>query len=189
MSDLIRSFVAIELPQDLKFELDKYIHKLRELAPKVKWVKAESLHLTLKFLGNVPAEIVDKSVIKLINLPETMLPFSLTTGHFGSFPSRSKPRVFWLGLYNQVEGQLERLHLWVDESMQALGFEKESRKFKPHLTLGRVKVREDFAELRDFVEKNPFPAFSFEVNEFVLMRSILSPQGARYRPIHKFSLQ
>lgn len=189
MPESIRSFVALELPLELKFKLKDFLDELKKTAPKVKWVKSESIHITLKFLGNQPTEIIDKTMMQLMNVPKSITPFSLTTNNFGAFPGSKHPRVFWLGLNNKESEQLNQLQHRVENALQALGFEKEKRKFSAHLTLGRVKVQQNFTALWEVIEKTPFPVFSFEVNEFVLMRSILKPQGAVYRPLQKYSLQ
>jgi len=186
LSEIIRSFVAIELPEALKKQLDAYIANLRPFAPKVKWVKSASIHLTLKFLGNQPAEIVDMVLTSLMHPPENLAPFRLAIRHFGAFSGRKHPRVFWLGLEDQPK--LIHLQQWVENTLEPLGFEKERRRFSAHLTLGRVKVPQDFSALWAFTDKNPFPPFSFIVNDFVLMRSLLKPAGAEYRVLQKYSL-
>lgn len=189
MPESIRSFVAVELPQELKKSLAAYLARLNETAPKVKWVKSESIHITLKFLGNQAPETVDRILPHLMEMPRQIAPITVSSGRFGAFPGRKNPRVFWLGLEDNRAQALTRLQHQVESSLQELGIEKDKRKFRAHLTLGRVKFAQDFDALWEWVENNPFPPCSFEVREFVLMRSILKPEGAVYRVLQKYSLQ
>ena len=186
MAEIIRSFAAVELPEALKEQMAAYIAALRPLAPNVKWVKCASFHLTLKFLGNQPAEKIDRVLTSLIRTPENLGPFGLSIRYFGAFPGRKQPRVFHLGLEEQPK--LNALQQWVEDTLAPLGFGKERRRFSAHLTLGRVKVVQDFSSLWAFADKNPFPPFSFAVKDFVLMRSLLKPGGAEYRVLQKYSL-
>ncbi len=188
MYETIRCFVAIELPEKLKNDIDQYVTQLRPLAPKVKWVKAASMHITLKFLGNQPPTVVDAVIETLLtDLPDTP-PFWLTVSGFGAFPNERRPRVFWLGIRSEPREPFYALQAAIEERLERMGIESEQRRFSPHLTLGRVKFPQDFTPLFDFAQRRPFPEFSFKVNRFVLMRSFLKPQGAEYRPLHVFSL-
>ncbi len=189
MPDIIRSFAAISLPDYLKSEIESYVERLRETAPGVKWVKTESIHITLKFLGEQKSEVIDNVSTRLMNVPESFSGITLTSGQFGAFPDEKKPRVFWLGINSSEMEKLLQLQRWIENELQPLGFEKEKRRFSPHLTLGRVKHPEDFSGLWDHVQQNAFPEISFDVKEFYLMRSILKPAGAVYTPLQKYSLQ
>ncbi len=188
MSESIRCFLAIELPQGLKQRIDQLRGELQSLAPKVKWVKAGSIHITLKFLGSQTPEMVDGIIQTLLTANYTFSYFSLSTTHFGAFPNQKRPRVFWLGIQSTPSQPLFTLQQTIEERLANLGIEKEQRRFSPHLTLGRVKVQQDFSPLYGFIKENPFEPFRFPVHEFVLMRSILKSQGAEYRPIHTFRL-
>lgn len=189
MNELIRSFVAIELPAEIKTAIDSYIQQIRKLAPNIKWAKAASIHITLKFLGEQPPELIDKTLAGLLPVSEIASPFQLTVTQFGAFPNEKRPRVFWLGIESQPAEPLFTLQSWIEERLVPLGFEKERRRFSPHLTMARVKFPENFAALWSFVQANPFPAQSFAVHEIVLMRSLLKPSGAEYRPVQKYSLR
>ncbi len=185
---IIRSFVAIELPQELKERIDAYQRQLKPLCRDVKWVNSQSLHITLKFLGNQEAELVQRVQNNLANTTGVVQPFNLTIREFGAFPGKRQPRVLWLGVISQPHEPLYELFNFIENSLHGLGFQKEKRRFSPHLTLARVKRPSNFEALWRFVEKNPFEPFSFTVNEIVLMQSFLKPQGAVYKPIEKFPL-
>ena len=189
MSETIRSFLAIEPPEFYKFKLAEFIDSLQKKTSKTKWAKDSNLHLTLKFLGNQPADKIDALIPALIRGNLSLQPFCLTITNFGAFPGIRRPRVFWLGTAATPQNALIDLRNWIEDSLEPLGFEKETKPFRPHLTLGRSKIPEDFKALWEYIDAHPFPSFSFEVNQFVLMRSILKPTGAEYRILQKFSLQ
>ncbi|MGD9489534.1 MAG: RNA 2',3'-cyclic phosphodiesterase [Calditrichaceae bacterium] len=189
MTDLIRSFIAIELPPELKSQIDVYLKALRGIAPNVNWVRSESMHLTLKFLGNLQPDMVNRVVLSLMDTGKSFPPFSLKITNFGSFPNRRTPRIIWLGLTGVPQESLLSLHQWIDNRMSMLGFEREQRAFSPHLTLGRLKEKPDPVAIWEYLDHNPFNIFDFRVTEFVLMRSNLKPTGAEYRPLQKYTLQ
>jgi len=147
------------------------------------------LHLTHKFLGNQSTDKIDALIPLLIRGNPPVHSFQITTTESGSFPGKRRPRVFWLGTASTPQNALVDLRNWIDIILEPLGFEKEMKPFRPHLTLGRAKIPEDFNALWDHIEQHPFPPFVFEVHHFVLMRSILKPGGAEYKILQKFSLQ
>jgi 2'-5' RNA ligase len=189
MSELLRAFIAIELPDQLKREIDEYTRKLKQTAPDIRWVKSNALHITMKFLGEQPALRIDAAAATLLAESRQDDPFRLTVSEFGAFPNTKRPRVFWLGVQSEPVDPLYKLQNRIEEVLQPLGFEKEERRFSPHLTLARVKFPGDFTRLWDYVRENPFPVFAFSVHEMVLMRSILKPSGAEYHVIQKYPLQ
>lgn len=188
MPQIFRSFFAIELPGSLKGEIDAYIDQLKTLAGGVKWVRSGSLHITIKFLGDQPAAMVERAALAGMELAGSCPPFSISVTGFGAFPNRHKPRVFWLGIQSTPQQPLYQLQSALEELLEPLGFEKENRRFSPHLTLGRVKRAQSFSDLLNFVDDQPFGPVTFEPKELVLMRSILKPQGAVYQPIQKYAL-
>ena len=188
MENTIRSFTAIELPVELKQNIELYINDLKAAAPKIKWVKAENLHLTLKFIGNQPAAITDKVIANLISNQAITRPFQLSLSEIGAFPNKKKPRVIWLGINADPHESLYSTFKWIEDQLEKIGIERESRRFSAHLTLGRVKFPGDFTALWEYVQNNPFEPYNFKVNEFVLIRSFLKPAGAEYQVIQKYSL-
>lgn len=186
--EIIRSFVAIELPDDLKGQIDAYQKKLKRFTRSVRWVNSQSLHVTLKFLGNQEKDLIDRVQQNLLTVQGAFKPFTLTINRFGAFPGKRNPRVFWLGIKSEPLETMYDLFHFLENNLHGLGFPKETRRFSPHLTLGRVKSPERFDHLWDFVQNHPFKPFSFEVREVVLMQSFLKPQGAEYKPIQKYPL-
>lgn len=191
-NESIRCFVAIELPAAIKHSLAKASDSLRgRLNAPVKWVEGDALHLTLKFLGNVPASKLDEVSGAMQRACIGSAPLSLRIASLGAFPSARSPRVVWIGL----EGDTEALQLLagrVDEAMAVLGFPRETRPFAPHLTLGRVR-EEATSSQRDTIAAALQTAaapecVAFDVAAVSLMRSHLSPQGARYTCLGRIAL-
>ncbi|MCD6358584.1 MAG: RNA 2',3'-cyclic phosphodiesterase [Dehalococcoidia bacterium] len=186
----IRSFIAVELPVDVRNELGVIEEKLRHgMDLSVKWVNPKSIHLTLKFLGNIPQAKVPQIADALATVTKDNSPFSLELGELGVFPNLRRPRVIWLGLDGDVD-KLISLQKKVDAALEALGFAREARPFKAHLTLGRVRGRggqHDLGEL--LADANPENGCCFEVNGVSLMKSRLTPQGAIYMQLALSDLQ
>lgn len=189
MNETIRSFIAIELPIEIKNQINSYIAELRAFAPKLKWVKKEALHITLKFLGNQSPQKVENVIGTLLPLGNICKPFEISLKNIGAFPNQRKPRVIWLSIEAMPRELFFQSHTWIEDQLENIGFEREQRKFSPHLTLARTKFPADFSELWDFIKENPFPTQAFKVNEIVLMRSILKPSGAEYSQIQKYPLR
>jgi 2'-5' RNA ligase len=184
----IRSFVAIELPAELKERIADYQKNLKRFTRHVRWVQPASLHITLKFLGEQEKPLIERVQQNLKAVQGAFSPFDVTISQFGAFPGKRNPRVFWLGIKSDpLESMFDLFH-FLENNLQGLGFKKETRRFSPHLTLARVKAPERYDELFRFVQTNPFAAFSFKVREIVLMQSFLKPQGAVYKPIEKYVL-
>jgi 2'-5' RNA ligase len=190
--DEIRAFIAIELPGELKSMLKDFENKLK--TPKsrcAKWVDPGSIHLTLKFLGNIGPKILDELKRDVEAEVRKSQPFTLATAETGCFPNAQRPRVFWLGLSGDVDRLLD-LQSRIDESAGKLGFPKENRPFAAHLTLARLRddcsvaERGGFAELVQGVRLEP--GFSMRVNAVALIRSQLKPEGAIYTRLSQFGM-
>jgi len=194
MSDVtIRSFIAIELPAELVKRLKDFQSGLSSARLRcVKWVDPGSIHLTLKFLGNVDAERLEPVKQSTADAVRSHSPFQLTTGHTGFFPGPQRARVFWLSLEGDT-GELGRLQQGVDRAMAGLGFESESRPFTAHLTLARLREGVSAAERIEFtglVQPAVFePGPSMRVQTVALMRSQLTPRGAVYTRLAEFPLK
>ena len=136
----VRTFIAIELDDELRENLGRLQSQLREQMPprSVRWVRPEGIHLTLKFLGDTPVEQVDEVKGALAAAAAGIGPFTVTAGGLGCFPDTRRPRVVWVGLQEET-GALARLRDAVEAHVAPLGFPTENRRFHPHLTLGRVQ--------------------------------------------------
>jgi 2'-5' RNA ligase len=180
----IRSFIAIELPEEakeglarLKKELERDEHKF------VKWVDPRGIHLTLKFLGNIPSKQVAEITEAIEGAAQGISPFHLEIGGLGAFPSLKQVRVLWVGISGEVE-KLSRLQQNIDSALAALRFAKEERSFVPHLTLARIRQGASPLERRSFGELVGSTTFEDKyhvtVESISLMRSQLTPAGAIY---------
>lgn len=183
-TEQIRSFIAIELPQDVKKGLAKLIGELaRAEHPFVKWVNPEGVHLTLKFLGNIPFKQVDEISKAIEEAAQEILPFHLEVSGLGVFPNLKQPRVLWVGIKGEIDNLL-KLQQNVDSALAPLGFAKEKRPFTPHLTLARLRERASPEERKSFGELVMSTSFEgsypLEVETVSLMRSQLAPEGAIY---------
>jgi len=189
----VRSFVAVDLGAAVKSRLSEVQRQLKATVPSgsVRWVQPDSVHLTLKFLGDVPAERVDEIAAALRQTCEPLLPLSFAVGGAGCFPDLRRPNVVWIGVDDPTR-HLLALQQAVEKALNPLGFPPESRPFKPHLTLGRTQRSAPGADLRAVGDRvgalNVGALGQVEVREILLMRSDLSPGGARYTPLARISL-
>lgn len=181
----IRSFVAIKLNDQVREELreTQELLKSRGLADQVRWVRPEGIHVTLKFLGNIPVDRVNEIVVAIRQASEGIGPFSVSFGGLGCFPSTSRPNVIWIGVLGDTK-TLVRLQSKIEDRLTVLGFPPEKRKYTPHLTLGRVGRHVSSQErglLGGIIQTECTDALSeMKVHEVSLMKSVLSPAGAKY---------
>ena len=180
----IRSFVAIELPEEareglarLRKELERDEHKF------VKWVDPRGVHLTLKFLGNIPSKRVAEITEAIEEAVQGISPFRLEISGLGAFPGLRQARVFWVGIGGEVD-KLSKLQQNLDSAFAALGFAKVERSFVPHLTLARIRQGASPLERKSFGELVGSAIFKdkyhIKVEAINLMRSQLTPTGAIY---------
>ncbi len=181
---MVRAFVAVDLPESVERALGETGQGLREARIEgLRAVRPEGVHLTLKFLGDVPESRLDEVARAVSATVEGHPPFDISTGGFGAFPNTRRPQVLWVG----VEGCLEpllRLQADVDAALDALGFPTETRPYHPHLTLARLDRRMPAAARRaalDALESTGLAAgMHIPVRSVSLVESILGRGGARY---------
>jgi 2'-5' RNA ligase len=190
--EFIRAFIAIELPDSIKSSISLLQNDLkRSTSAPVKWVAPNSIHLTLKFLGNISqdkipeiSEVIDKTTRKTA-------PFSLELSELGAFPNTHSPRVVWIGLKGDID-TLSVLQKNIESTLIPHGFPPEGKGFSPHLTLGRVReklIPEDRRRLGELVASTEVSSASpFTVDSLNLMRSTLTPSGAVYRCLYSSAL-
>lgn len=192
-SELMRTFVALPLSVALHSELARVQRDLQRSCPGsvVRWVKADSIHLTLFFLGDVLASrLVDIGRV-LTPVAEAAAPLKFTVGGSGAFPSLNRPNVIWVGVHDSL-GSLAALHSAVNRALASLGFQPEDRAFRPHLTLGRVNrnaASDAVRRMGEVVGRLPLGQLSEETpGELVLFRSELKSTGAEYTRLQVFPL-
>jgi 2'-5' RNA ligase len=185
---MIRSFIAIDLPEDTRKILSVVQEKLRQSQAAVRWVKPAGIHLTLKFLGNILPAQVDEIAATIAQLVRDEPPLSLCAAGLGGFPSPRKPKVIWVGLQGEVD-RLANIQAGLENALEPLGFAREGRGFSPHLTIGRVKDRRRLQSLIEAMSTVELPKFnSFDANEIIMYKSDLRPTGAIYTKLHRMPL-
>jgi 2'-5' RNA ligase len=183
----IRSFIAIQLPQELRSALHELVLPLQGQSHNVKWVPESNYHLTLKFLGDIAPDNIGGLSDQLQALADRAC-FTLSLGGWGMFPSPKRPSVFWAGLGGGLEA-LQQLWTDLEDCLSAKGYPRE-RRWHPHITLGRFRSPDRQDSLIDRLEQTPsFEHIgSFSATGLTLMESRLSSGGPSYHPqsFHEF---
>lgn len=190
MSDTIRSFIAIELSEDVRRRLALVQDELKSLVDRgqagLSIPKAENIHLTLKFLGDIPASLVDSIVRRLDRKLEDEGPFPLRVRGLGAFPAMDKPRVIWAGF--EPSEELLTLQRNVLEALEKLPIKRDRKIFRPHLTLARVRQSSPGLIAGILQPRLQTDFGSFSADRFTLFRSQLTPQGAIYTSLNEWVL-
>jgi len=190
----VRTFIAIELDETINVALADLQEQLKAKAPRgsVRWVKPRGIHLTLKFLGDVPANRIEEIERALTQTCAGFSSFSFSVGGLGCFPDPRRPRVVWVGVQEE-SGTLKRLQKAVEDGMEKLGFAPEGRKFDAHLTLGRTQRRASSGDVRrlgQLVEEAKIGELGqMEAWAVSLIKSDLRPTGAVYTQLAAVRLE
>lgn len=190
---LLRTFTAVDIPPSIQEALKQKINSLRKVIgdSPVRWVKADTIHLTLKFLGDVSPANVDFLTQMLRAEADSCQAFDISIGGLGSFPNSKQPRVLFIGI--QAPAELEALHRGIESATAKLGYESESRPFSPHLTIGRVKQgtpTSDLQKIRHSLEETTIDSLgTARVDSVHLYKSDLKPTGAVYTKLFSAPLR
>jgi len=185
----MRTFIAIDLSPEIKARLAALVERLAGLSRDIKWVRQDSMHLTLKFLG----EVDDLRAARVEDLLQTIAPkyhpIPMTLKGTGTFPPGSKsPRVLWVGA--EADPLLAAFQEEVEEGCEKLGFVREGRPFRPHLTLGRIKSQSALGPvLREFEQSRDESFGEMLVERLTFFQSRLRPGGAEYSILREFPLK
>ncbi len=191
--DAIRAFIAIELPAPILDQIDQIETRLKPQMPSdsIRWVKADSIHLTMKFLGQVPSDQLSLIEHSLRTAVAAHASFTLEVSGAGCFPNLHRPRVVWIGVH-ESGNHLHALQRAVENAISPLGYPTEQRDFTPHLTLGRLArdVRQtDQKKIGDTVEGAQVGLLGrWEVTQVALIKSDLKPAGAEYTVLYRAPL-
>jgi 2'-5' RNA ligase len=189
MGELIRTFIAIEIPDSIKAAMADVQGALRKTGADVGWTRPEGVHLTLKFLGPVEAQLISKLSAALEAAIKDEATLTVDVKGTGVFPNARAPRVVWLGLGGDIDA-MASLAKKVDAACEGLGFKPEGRPFKPHLTLGRVKSSKGSKALMDALKSfENVELGGFRAESVSIMKSELKPSGAVYTEMYRISLQ
>jgi 2'-5' RNA ligase len=190
--DSVRAFIAIELSPAIRSKLQALQARLKADIPSglVRWVNPDGIHLTLQFLGDVPADQIDAVAAAVRTASAPHAPFTFAVQEMGCFPNLRRPRVVWVGV-DEPGGTLANLQRDIARAIRPLGFKPEQRAFSPHLTLGRVKTSQPDAlgSLGDYVAQSQVKVGTQQAHEVHLMRSELYPSGAVYTALAIAPLQ
>ena len=188
MSKTIRTFIAIEIPKTVISKIRELQGVIKAYGFKIRWVRAENIHLTLKFLGNInPADIdsIGGAMVDAVGKIET---FNLVAEGIGVFPGIKRPRVIWVGLKGQVQ-LLFAMQRLLEDNLAALGYKKEKRPFKGHLTLGRFRQTVNPDTIRQIMREHAnLSSEEFTAKRIILFKSDLQPSGAVYTRLKQAEL-
>ena len=193
----MRLFIALEIDDGIRARIQRLVEGESGFAEEARWVRPESMHVTLKFIGEKPAESVEEIKRAMAAVKEE--PFEISFRGFGFFPTAKSARVFWVGI--EAGLRLTKLAMAVDQATSALGIQKEEHAYSPHLTLARCglsgaprRQKEDrpnrgFQKLQEKLAAMATPEFgTMTAREFFLYQSQLQRGGARYTKIERFGL-
>ncbi len=188
MPEILRAFIAIELPGKAVSSVVRIQEELRSYHFKIRWVKPENMHLTLKFLGDIHVDDAGKIEDAISDAAKDYGPMQFSVKGIGVFPGVKRPQVVWCGLKGDT-ASLIQLQIHLDEKLSDMGFLKEKRAFKVHLTLGRVKGSVSPEKMIDAMrDMSAFESEPFQLDTVTLFRSDLQPSGAVYTKLKSVSL-
>ncbi len=183
---MIRTFIALEIPDDALTQLLNIIRdKIGELQ-NVKWESRNKLHLTLKFFGDTKKELIDSYASAIERISKKYDSLDLSFNHFGVFRKGNEPKIFWVGL--NENRNLNEMVSEIETTFSEFGFNKENRKYQPHLTLLRFRGYEDSEKILSLTEVN-LPIIKFRANKITFYESKLLPSASVYREIKNYYLK
>jgi RNA 2',3'-cyclic 3'-phosphodiesterase len=194
----MRLFIALDITDAIRDRIARFVEGVTGFAPGARWAKPESLHVTLKFVGEQPESALEQIKEVLAATPASKAEIKFRG--YGFFPTAKSPRVFWVGI--EAAPELAALAVAIDDRMAALGIPKEDRAFSPHLTLARTagssgsprhnktdSPNRNFLHLQEKLAARPTPEFgTMTAREFFLYQSQLSPKESKYTKLTGFTL-
>lgn len=184
----MRTFIAIELSQEIRDTLAQIASRLKYAGADVKWVEKDNIHLTLKFLGEISEEKVKLTAARLDTIAKETKPFEISLKDLGAFPKIDSPRVIWVGLDKGAKESTE-LAKKIDTALTKLGFQEETRPFAAHLTIGRVRSGLNKTALAEKMKSN-YGLWTVDhgqtVSSLALYKSTLTPKGPIYSKLHDY---
>jgi 2'-5' RNA ligase len=187
--ETIRAFIAVEIDQPNKQKILDLISDLKKSEADVKWVTQDQMHLTLKFLGNIDKIKIPEITDAMRSSAQDLTSFTITFSKIGAFPNLNHPRVIWIGIDKGAEN-LKTITEKIETGLEKLGFKREGREFKPHLTLGRVRTSKNMPELTKLIKEANFSSEGeIQISELILFQSTLTQKGAIYTKIGTAALK
>lgn len=184
-----RIFIAIDISDEARGSVGKYTAELRSSFPDVRvgWERADKLHVTLKFLGNVDEDLVRRVEKAIAGVVPRHRPFIAEISGTGIFPGRRDPRILWLGM-RRGRDEMVSLGTDIEKALEQLGFITEPRAFSPHLTIGRIREPRKGMDLAKVHLGSLFPPVEFTVPHVTIYESVLGPNGSVYSAISRKAL-
>lgn len=180
MNKTARTFLAIKLPEDIIESIRRIQKKIMANNLNIKFVKPENIHLTLKFLGDTPISDIEEINRSMKNAASDFSPFLLAAKGIGVFPDLHRPRVIWIGISQETDS-LVLLQKKLDKELEKIGFNREKRTFKGHLTIGRIKGKIDKKLFNEILHQyQTFCSKTFSADKIYLFQSLLKPSGPVY---------
>lgn len=184
----IRAFIAVDVPPPVQEALGELQRGMEEVGLKARWVRPQDVHVTLAFLGNVPAEQVPELRAAMEEAAQGAGPLEVRVGGVGAFPNERWPRVIWVG-FEEPTGGLAALHKRLEAALVPLGYEPEDRPFRPHLTLARIKVPARAGRVVHALEAHKdVDLGKITIDRIVLYQSTLKPTGPAYTVLEEVVL-
>ncbi|MFH0827731.1 MAG: RNA 2',3'-cyclic phosphodiesterase [Candidatus Omnitrophota bacterium] len=186
----MRAFIAIELPQEIKTTLSRLQAKLKTAGADVKWVEPKNIHLTLKFLGEIDEQTIEKLNSCLEKIRKIKKPFTLNLSSPGAFPNPASPRVIWVGI-KQGNTEIKEITLLLEKQSTEIGLTPENREFSAHITIGRTrsgKNRRELSKILSDLSQNSLEDNLFTVDKITFFKSTLTSRGPVYEAIKEFHL-
>jgi len=187
----MRTFIAIELSDEIREALAQIQSHLKYSSADVKWVEKNNIHLTLKFLGEIDEKKCEKVKTALDEVAKDVKQFEISLKDIGAFPSIGSPRVIWVGLDKGAKESTE-LARKIDDALSKIGFEKETRPFAAHLTIGRVRSPKNKETLKAKILSLQGPGSGSQgpekITSVILFQSTLTPKGPIYSKLHEAKL-
>jgi 2'-5' RNA ligase len=189
MKNRLRTFIAVSLSPSILAGIEKLMRTLQSNGEGVHWVEPQNLHITLKFLGDVPLNDLPQLISTTTQCVSRTDSFDMTLQGFGAFPSWESPKTIWIGCQEGSE-ELEKLAERINEGLRSLGFPKEARRFSPHLTIGRVKKPTQGSPLMPILDANHNRLFgSCSISEVQIFSSELTRRGPFYTELAAITLR
>ena len=184
----VRTFIAVELSQEIKENLKGIQEELKKANADMKWARPDNIHLTLKFLGSTPAQQIPEIAGELKSGLAGFGSFSIEIAKLGSFPEKGKPRIIWAGV-NAGSEDVIRLQGKIENSLKRFNFAQEDREYAPHQTIGRAKGFKNMERLQELMKtKNAVQLGNMIVENVYVIRSDLKPEGPVYTVLENILL-
>lgn len=184
----MRLFIAIPLNEAVEQALGRIILVFRQAGGKIKWVEPKNVHLTLKFLGETDEKLIEPIKTAITKISKEYFSVSGFINQVGAFPNPNRPKVIWAGMKEDIPA-LAAMASDIEDEMYRLGFEKEERSFKSHLTLGRVKDSQQLGKIPSILKGFEITPVKAVYDRVVLFKSTLTPAGPIYEPVFEAVLK